>query len=351
MKNNWWKILSVLILLYVLIAGMIIPLKPGIVDSSPKTVSAGHDKELIIETYNTHLNKAKNLNIYLKFDDDQILAAKSGAIISPNKMTAIFDIPIEIKSQTSIADATLIIDNEIDGPALLPKALFVKDIDNSQSSDVWVGDIRSKLHAIDNVAFPFRSVLHETIRNTFFHVAIWMSMFALLIISVVCSILFFKTKKLKYDFLSNGFTSVAIVFGLAGIATGMIWAKYTWGAYWTSDIKLNMSAVTLLLYLGYWLLRASIEDIDNRARLSAMYNIFALAALVPLLIIIPRLTDSLHPGNGGNPALGGEDLDNTLRMVFYPAIIGLTLLGLWIANLYSRYLSIANNILEREIDV
>ena len=37
-------------------------------------------------------------------------------------------------------------------------------------------------------------------------------------------------------------------------------------------------------------------------------------ALIPLVFIIPRLTDSLHPGNGGNPALGGEDLDHTLRL-------------------------------------
>ena len=242
-------------------------------------------------------------------------------------------------------------DNEIDGPALLPKALFVKDINITQSAaNVWAGDIRSQLHVKDDFAFPFRSIIYETVRNTFFHVAIWMAMFALLIISVVFSILFLVKKDMKYDHLSNGFTSVAIVYGLAGIATGMIWAKYTWGAYWTSDIKLNMAAVTLLLYLAYWLLRSSIDDIDNRARLAAMYNIFAFLALIPLLIIIPRLTDSLHPGNGGNPALGGEDLDNTLRMVFYPAIIGLTLIGTWMANLFTRIQRINSIILEREID-
>ena len=329
---------------------MIVPLKPGIVDSSPKTVSAGHDIELNVETYNTHLKTATDLNVYLKFSDDQIISAKSGDIHSDNEMTVTFDIPIEIRSETSIADATMIIDNEIDGPAILPKAVFVKDIDKTQSSDVWIGDIRSSLHVKDNFAFPYRSVIHETVRNTFFHVAIWMAMFALLIVSVVNSVLFLLKKDMKYDYRSNGYTSVAIVFGLAGIATGMVWAKYTWGAYWTSDIKLNMAAVTLLLYLAYWLLRSSIDDIDTKARLAAMYNIFAFAALIPLLIIIPRLTDSLHPGNGGNPALGGEDLDNTLRMVFYPAIIGLSLFGTWMANVYIRYQRIQSILLEREIE-
>jgi heme exporter protein C len=48
------------------------------------------------------------------------------------------------------------------------------------------------------------------------------------------------------------------------------------------------------------------------------------------------MTDSLHPGNGGNPALGGEDLDHKMRLVFYPAVIGFTLLGAWIAQLVYR---------------
>ena len=57
-------------------------------------------------------------------------------------------------------------------------------------------------------------------------------------------------------------------------------------------------------------------------------------------MVVPRMseTDSMHPGNGGNPALGGEDLDNTLRTVFYPAIFAYTLIGYWMAQLYSRYM-------------
>ncbi|HMP31223.1 MAG TPA: cytochrome c assembly protein, partial [Saprospiraceae bacterium] len=64
----------------------------------------------------------------------------------------------------------------------------------------------------------------------------------------------------------------------------------------------------------------------------------------PLIFVIPRLYDSLHPGNGGNPALGGEDLDNTLRMFFYPSIIGLILIGVWIATLKYRTDKIENHI-------
>jgi heme exporter protein C len=58
--------------------------------------------------------------------------------------------------------------------------------------------------------------------------------------------------------------------------------------------------------------------------------------LIPLLFILPRLTDSLHPGNGGNPGFNTYDLDLNMRKVFYPAVIGWALLGFWITDLRNR---------------
>jgi len=185
--------------------------------------------------------------------------------------------------------------------------------------------------------FPYRSVLHETIRNTFFHIPLWFSMFILLIVSLVYSVKYLRSGNLQHDIYASSLVNVAVLFGILGIITGSLWAKYTWGTFWTTDVKLNMSTVAMLIYVASLILRSSINDIDRRAKLSASYNIFAFAALIPLVFIIPRLTDSLHPGNGGNPALGGEDMENTLRMVFYPAIIGFTLLGLWMSSVLIRY--------------
>ena len=58
--------------------------------------------------------------------------------------------------------------------------------------------------------------------------------------------------------------------------------------------------------------------------------------MIPLLFVLPRMTDSLHPGNGGNPGFNFYDLDSQLRIVFYPAVIGWALLGLWMAELRLR---------------
>ena len=108
------------------------------------------------------------------------------------------------------------------------------------------------------------------------------------------------------------------------------------GAWWVNDAKLNGAAITLLAYFAYLILRNSMDEEQKRARISAVYNIFSYVMLIVFLMILPRMTDSLHPGNGGNPGFGGYDLDSSMRMVFYPAVIGWTLLGVWIMTIKIR---------------
>jgi len=58
---------------------------------------------------------------------------------------------------------------------------------------------------------------------------------------------------------------------------------------------------------------------------------------IVLINVIPRVVESsLHPGNGGNPGFNNYDLDNSMRMVFYPAVIGWGLLVGWIIDLAVR---------------
>ena len=90
------------------------------------------------------------------------------------------------------------------------------------------------------------------------------------------------------------------------------------------------------MYLAYIVLRSSIDESQKRAKISAIYNIFAFPIMVVLLFILPRMTDSLHPGNGGNPGFNSYDLDSNMRLVFYPAVIGWILLGVWISNIRYR---------------
>jgi heme exporter protein C len=184
---------------------------------------------------------------------------------------------------------------------------------------------------------PRLDILNETIRNLYFHVPMWFSMIIILSISVVYSIMYLVNPKVHYDNLAIESANTGIVFGILGLLTGMTWAKFTWGAFWIGDPKLNAAAIGLLVYFAYIILRSSFSDDQQRARISAIYNIFAFPILVVLLFVLPRMAkDSLHPGMGGNPGFNAYDLNANMRLVFYPAVLGFSLLGFWITTLRVR---------------
>ncbi|WP_090153850.1 cytochrome c biogenesis protein CcsA [Dyadobacter soli] len=183
---------------------------------------------------------------------------------------------------------------------------------------------------------PRLPILNETIRNSFYHPPLWIAMMTLLLLSAVFSIRFLSKGKMLDDLWAIEFANTAILFGVLGCITGSVWAYFAWGDFWPNDPKTNGVAVGMLLYVAYFILRASFEDELRRARVSAIYNIFAFAMFIPLIMILPRLTDSLHPGNGGNPGFNQYDQDKSITMIIRPAFIGFTMLGLWITQLRFR---------------
>jgi heme exporter protein C len=195
---------------------------------------------------------------------------------------------------------------------------------------------------------PRLSIVNETIRALYFHVPMWFGMVFLFLSSMIYAIRYLRKPAMESDIYSVAFASVGLSYGLLGIFTGMIWANYTWGTPWHGDPKQNGAAIATLVYLAYFILRSSVENEEQRNRLSAVYNIFAFAAMIPLIFIIPRMTDSMHPGSGGNPGFNMYDLDSRMRMVFYPACIGWILLGMWIATLQIRTRIMEETILNQE---
>ena len=192
---------------------------------------------------------------------------------------------------------------------------------------------------------PRLPILHETIRNQYFHVCMWFAMIILFTISVIFSIRYLSSQKSEFDLIATEAGNVGIFLGILGLITGSIWAKFTWGAWWTNDVKLNGAAITLLTYFAYTILRNAIPEEQKRGKVAAVYNIFAYVMMLVFIGIYPRMSDSLHPGNGGNPGFSKYDLDSTMRIVFYPAVIGWTLLGVWIVSIRIRIQKI-NNIFE-----
>lgn len=197
---------------------------------------------------------------------------------------------------------------------------------------------------------PRLPILNETIRALYFHVTMWFGMLIALLISVIYSIKYLKGNDLKNDDIAIEFANVGILFGVLGILTGMLWAKFAWGDYWSGDPKQNAAAIAMLMYFAYLILRNSMTDSQQKGRIGAIYNIFAFAIYIPLVYILPRMTDSLHPGSGGNPGFNTYDIDSKLKLVFYPAIIGWMLFGTWIATVRVRMRRVKRTIEDRMIN-
>ena len=188
------------------------------------------------------------------------------------------------------------------------------------------------------IQVPITGNLYQTIRNLFFHVPMWFGQMILLLVSMIFSIRYLRSGNLADDIKAREYARTGIIFGFLGLITGAIWANYTWGEPWSNDPKQIGAAIALLIYFAYMVLRNSLVDPDKRAKISAVYNIFAFAMLFPTLWIIPRLVESLHPGGMGNPALNTNDIDSRMRTLFWPvAVPAWTLLGVWITTLRIRF--------------
>ncbi len=100
---------------------------------------------------------------------------------------------------------------------------------------------------------------------------------------------------------------LSVIFGVAVLATGAIWAKASWGKWWVWDEPTLVSfLIVFLLYATYYPLRYAIEDRERQARYASVFAITA-GAFVPLNFLAVRLAQSLvHPrvfatADGGLP--------------------------------------------------
>lgn len=195
-------------------------------------------------------------------------------------------------------------------------------------------------------AVPKMAIVRESIRNLYYHLPMWFTMMTLFSCSFIFSVRYLFKLNSDDDIKAGNYAGVGVFFGFLGITTGMVWANYTWGVPWNNDPKQIGAGLCILSYLAYMVLRRTIQDREKAAKVSAVYNIFAFALMIPFIYILPDvLGDSLHPGAGGNVGFSDYDnLDNRMRKVLYPGVIGWILVGVWLSILCVKYTRIKNNV-------
>ncbi len=131
-------------------------------------------------------------------------------------------------------------------------------------------------------------------RIIYFHVpSAWSSMLAFFV-AFVASILYLVTKHVRWDIWARSAAELGIAFTVAAIISGSLWAKPAWNTYWTWDPRLTTYTIVLLLYIAYFMLRGAIDEPSRRARLAAVYGIFAFLS-VPLTFMSIRWWNTIHP--------------------------------------------------------
>ncbi len=142
------------------------------------------------------------------------------------------------------------------------------------------------------VAPPDRD-MNDVARIMYVHVpAAWMSLMAFMV-TLVASIVYLMREKTKADAVAEASAEVGVFFGFLLVVLGSVWARPTWGVWWTWDPRLTTVTVTLLAFCGYLALRRFVEDAERRATWAAVAAIVA-AAGVPLIWFSVQWWGGMH---------------------------------------------------------
>lgn len=181
------------------------------------------------------------------------------------------------------------------------------------------------------------AILGDAGRVIFFHVpAAWVAVLSFFV-SMVSSILYLKRSKVSDDHSAVAAAELGLTFTIIATITGAIFANLAWGTPWNWDPRETTIFVLMLIYLAYFALRSAVEEQDRRARLSAVYAIFAFITVPFLVFILPRVYWSLHPDplitTGGQASM---DMTPHMLQVFMTSLLAFTGLFVWVYRLQVR---------------
>jgi heme exporter protein C len=129
---------------------------------------------------------------------------------------------------------------------------------------------------------PRETVQGNVQRIMYVHVPSVLTAYLAFGLVLVGSVGYLATRRAGWDRLAAAAAEIGLVFNGITIVTGSIWGRPTWGVWWTWDARLTATAVLFLVYTGYLLLRAMVEEPEARARYAAVLGIVG-AANIPIV--------------------------------------------------------------------
>ncbi len=173
---------------------------------------------------------------------------------------------------------------------------------------------------------PREAVMGDVQRVFYFHVSAgWVGALAFLV-TAVSGGLYLARGERRWDQLAVASVEIGVVFTLANIISGAIWARPVWNTWWTWDPRLVTATIMELIYLAYVMLRQGIEDPDRQARFGAVYGIVGFIS-VPITFLSIRIFRTIHPvvvGGGDPTAEGAFDMSPRMLQAFMFSLLTFT---------------------------
>ena len=172
---------------------------------------------------------------------------------------------------------------------------------------------------------PTERVMGDVQRVFYFHIGTaWVGLLGF-ILAAVFGVIYLVQKDLKWDIVSVATIEISVVFFFITIVLGSVWARPTWNTWWNWDPRLTTAAITELVYVAYFMLRAGLEDPERRARFGAVYALLG-GLSAPITFMVIRLFRSIHPvviGTGQGETL---PLTSDMKVAFFFALFAFTVI-------------------------
>jgi heme exporter protein C len=152
---------------------------------------------------------------------------------------------------------------------------------------------------------PADALQGEVQRLMYIHVpAAWLAMLSFFVVFVM-SVLYLVQRDLRWDRVAASSAEIGVVFTALTLLLGSLWGKPTWGVWWTWDPRLTTTAILLMIYVGYLVVRSFADEPEKRARWAAIVGIVGFVD-VPIVYLSVLWWRTLHQPPSSPRSTAGE---------------------------------------------
>jgi len=171
----------------------------------------------------------------------------------------------------------------------------------------------------------------------YLHVPSVITTYLAFFIVFVYSIAYLWKRELMFDHIAKASAEVGLIFCALVLITGAIWGRTTWGTYWVWDARLTTTLLLFLIFMGYFLLRMSVNDRDKEARLASVLGIIGFLD-IPIIHKSVEWWRTLHQPSTLFKVDSGEAKPSMPPELLYPLLAStLVMLAFYLYLLLLRY--------------